>query len=718
MVDSTENVSWKRIAEMEKNDRRVHDLSEGKYHLINLLILLVLGLTSPITSLAQKANIADFRYSPPEWQTAICLPDDPFKSLVDKSGALLYHYRQGGREFGTRIEVKVTDGAVWRKQELLSPKVPVVITYLTKDKLDIREEAFAVDKPVRSDWVLIRISNSGNTSCTVTPKLIVDTKMGLKLIGQKVIINTRESITSSLKMVDYEKDTLITLAAVSIAAGATAEFSVCYSPGGINPEITATIDQSVRYWQDAGLPSDRIEIPDAGIQALINSSIRNIWQAREIKNGLSAFQVGPTCYRGLWIVDGAFLLEAATILGAGNEARNGITYELSMQKRDGRIEVMKDKYGYWKENGIVLWTCVRHALLTQDKKWLESVWPKLQRIAQFIKLLRTDQTADASLEAGLIPRAKHTLSDQGLMPQGIIDGGIQNGVEYTNTYWNLAGLRSFIEAANWLGKPDEATIWQKEYDDFRTTMRKAASRDIKVDQHGNSYLPILMNGEDLPQRGQWAFCQAVYPGRIFDRNDPMVTDNIAMLQSTEKEGMVIGTGWDAKGIWTYFASFYGHACLWLGNGNKAAQILYAFANHAAPTLVWREEQALKGEKFRKVGDMPHNWASAEFIRLATHLIELDRGNELHLLEGFPHEWNAPGMVTRLNGIATPFGQLYMSVIVSKDGTSATLKLSKLTSNRPNKIILHLAGLTGEMKTIELPNDTDVNITIQVKQDRK
>ena len=42
---------------------------------------------------------------------------------------------------------------------------------------------------------------------------------------------------------------------------------------------------------------------------------RNIWQAREIKKGLPAFQVGPTCYRGLWIVDGAFILEAATIVG-------------------------------------------------------------------------------------------------------------------------------------------------------------------------------------------------------------------------------------------------------------------------------------------------------------------------------------------------------------------------------------------------------------------
>ena len=31
---------------------------------------------------------------------------------------------QGGREFGTRIGVEVAEGAVWRKQELLLPRIP------------------------------------------------------------------------------------------------------------------------------------------------------------------------------------------------------------------------------------------------------------------------------------------------------------------------------------------------------------------------------------------------------------------------------------------------------------------------------------------------------------------------------------------------------------------------------------------------------------------
>jgi hypothetical protein len=260
--------------------------------------------------------------------------------------------------------------------------------------------------------------------------------------------------------------------------------------------------------------------------------------------------------------------------------------------------------------------------------------------------------------------------------------------EYTNPYWNLAGLHAFVQAARWLGKKESAAIWQREYDDFMAAFRRAARRDMKTDPQGHPYFPIRMDGQDLPQRGQWGFCHAVYPGQIFPPNDPLVAGTMAMLEATEREGMVYGTGWDATGLWNYFASFYGHAWLWQGNGRKAAQVLAAFANHAAPTLVWREEQSLRGEKFKKVGDMPHNWASAEFIRLTIHLLALDRGNELHLLEGLPPTWTGPGMVTRLNGVATPFGPLEMTLQTDEEGKTATLSVKPLASNC-KAIVVHL-----------------------------
>ena len=390
-----------------------------------------------------------------------------------------------------------------------------------------------------------------------------------------------------------------------------------------------------------------------------------------------------------------------------DQARNGVAYELTTQKPDGRIESLSPDY--WKENGIVLWTCVRHAQLTQDKAWLESVWPKLQLIAEFIKTLRLETLKNNSN------------LDDGLNPAGTLDGGIGGTHdEYTNSYWNLAGLKSFIEAALWLGKTEEARVWQKEYDSFMLAFKKAARRDRSIDPKGNAYLPALLGEagkKQLPQRAQWAFCNAVYPGQIFAKEDELVAGNMAMLEATEREGMVYGTGWDANGLWNYFASFYGHAWLWQGNGQKAAQALFAFGNHASPTLVWREEQSLKGETFKKVGDMPHNWASAEFIRLTIHLLALDRGSELHLFEGLPAEWIQPGMVTKLNGVATPFGSLTMELKVAADGRSANLRLDPLSDPSCKSIIVHLDGWSSsDGKTpVKLNPGQLNNITIPISR---
>jgi hypothetical protein len=294
-----------------------------------------------------------------------------------------------------------------------------------------------------------------------------------------------------------------------------------------------------------------------------------------------------------------------------------------------------------------------------------------------------------------------------------VDGGISNRnpdkPEYSNTYWCLAGLRSAIAAAHWLGDAASADAWQVEFDELMFAYRRAAARDTLRDPHGNAYVPTMMGDIDhhVPQRGQWAFCHAVYPGGVFALDDPLLVNQLAMLRAAKRQGLVYDTGWMRAGIWTYFASFYGHATLWQGHGREAAEVLYDFARHAAPVRVWREEQKPVGEGAEEVGDMPHNWASAEFVRLCTHLIELDRGDELHLLEGFPREWAAPGMVTKLDGVLTPFGPLHLTVRVADDGKSATVSVSELKGRRPSKLVAHLAGLTGRDEVVELPTDRDV-----------
>lgn len=444
-------------------------------------------------------------------------------------------------------------------------------------------------------------------------------------------------------------------------------------------------DRTVAYWKNLDLPYDRVHVPDTGVQALIDSSVRNIFQARDIRGGKPEFRTGPTMYRDIWIVDGSFLLEMATELGVVNDSRRAIDRILEYQQPSGQIIVLQPNF--YKETGIVLWMLEHHARLTQDKPWLEERWKHVVDGVRWMKAIRKEASANP-----LAPYA-------GLIPPGHSDGGIGGpkaaNSEYTNIYWTLAGLKSSIDAARWLGHSAEVADWQAEYDDFFATFQRAAARDMKTDALGNRYLPILMNpkADDLPQKAQWGFCQAIFPGQVLAPDDPIATGTLSMLDGVSSEGLVMSTGWMTGGIWTYFGSFYAHAHLWLGGEDhtrKAQDILYAFANHASPLLVWREEQRPVGKGTDTIGDMPHNWASAEFIRLVRHMIALERGADLTLFSGVPVEWLRPGDEIHLSNVATEFGPLTVRAAMSADGHTEALSLSPIgTPGEPGAPIISL-----------------------------
>jgi hypothetical protein len=719
---------------------------------LSLLVFILIAQTVTTTPAQSDGASAsnpyqiDFRYAPATWQTAICLPDDWQKSLVGKDGSLLYDYPGKFSGFGTRITFGIQSETTWERQELVSPRVPIVRTIEYAGMVEIETETFAVapavsapgkssdiaperlgspigqtnrtsltiNPPPRHDVLIVRLRNHGAVGANVTPALTIqsesppvsDSDRQRLRIGPRTTLQCVEAFTSTVPATNRFR---VQFADSTIAPGAERTLVFCVARGTNAPVLLRNAAhaetlrrQAERFWRKLDLPYGRLDVPDAGVQALLDSAVRNIFQAREIKQGLPAFQVGPTCYRGLWVVDGSFIMESMAYLGRLAEARNGIKYLMSFQRDNGSFMLID---GHWKETGIALWAITRHARLMGDKDWLREVWPRVERGCAFIRDMRA--LASTNLSA----------PNCGLIPDGFSDGGLAGKVpEYTNIYWTLAGLRAAIAAAQWLGENPEAEAWQKEYDDFYRTFRRAAERDARTDAPGHRFVPIRMrdNADIPPQKAQWGFLHAVFPGKVFATDDPLVRGNMAMLRSVEREGLVLDTGWLKDGIWNYFASFYGHAWLWLGEGEKAARTLYAFGNHASPLLAWREEQKPVGQGAAFVGDMPHNWASAEFIRLVRHLLVLERGNELHLFEGLPPTWARAGAVLKLNHIVTEFGPMSLELRVSKNGKTARLKLDPPSRTAPDRIALHLSHWSGQTGVSDLPTRGSIRRIIQLR----
>jgi len=710
-------------------------VAAGKETLLEVKSFSVTGQTEGL-----EPEVLDFRYAPGEWQVCIGLPDDPHKSIVKSDGSLNHHYvRRRGHfpNFDTSVRARVESDLAESniEQRLWNAKVPIVITEQKWGSLLLHQECWAGipdDDHVeewskkRQDYLWLTLTNTGDTmqSGRIVVRVRSRTKLArgssdtlVEAVGDKRTVCFMSPACRTLRYGNVRPGYEINLVYEEVlAAGEKYTVLLSFYRGKEADERTShrqalqVCDKAVQYWENATLPYGRIVVADSDVQDLLDSCIRNIYQARELRDGVPAFQVGPTVYRGTWAADGPFILEAVTYLGRAGEARQGLELQIVADEGPQGIE-------FSKKSGLRLWMVWRHAQLTGDWEWLERMWPKVEeevnRIIEYREMTRSDPEQ----------------ANYGLMPPGFGDGGLAGKHrEYTNVYWTLAGLKTAIQAAERIDKP-AVSAWKAEYEDYWKQFDKARERDKLVDSAGNTYVPVTMKGEEqqLAQRGAWAFLHSIYPGRTFSPDDELMLGTLAMLDATEREGLIFGTGWIADGIWNYAGSFYGHAHLWLGHSRKAAATLYAFGNHACPMLCWREEQRPQGEKEYYVGDMPHNWASAEFVRFVRHIMIMERGGELHLLEGMPRAWAKPGGHARLTDVATSFGETSMVVRVAEDGKSATVELNPPVREPLQKIVLHTENFqspvsrisVGDVEfsedTVAIPRHEAINVRIEFEQ---
>ncbi|MCE7989136.1 MAG: hypothetical protein DYG89_48905 [Caldilinea sp. CFX5] len=668
----------------------------------------------------------DFRFAPPNSWTNLCFPDDPYKSLVREDGALLYGFEQlifFSWHFKRVIEFSLITADKPRSvnQRTESARVPVVITTLTYPTavLELRTFAHQTADGRRSDVVLWTIQVNDAVDEILTGLHIDLIEQGVVFSGRSVapahtlfaipndkfvrpefwraisayhVENEDEPapgqvvlVSSPQRLVHIHPTGFRPVGSVGtdpriVAGGETIQGAIILP---LNYQQTDGLDlawaeqalaETRRFWTDYPLLRHTFQVPDPAVQEMIVALARNILQAREIKDGLPVFQVGPTCYRGLWVVDGHFFLEAAQYLGYGDDAMNAIGTLLKHVHPDGSIARMQF---HTKESGIAIATMIRQMELAGDDDQLEELWPTISNAVSFIERLRA--AADA-----LPPAAPNA----GLVPAAFGDGGVggERG-EYTTPVWMLFGLKTALEAAERMGYADAVRL-RADYTTLLANFQAHVKKHQQLLPDGTPYLPPVYDDSGLhhwipgypepvprhnqlqPESATWALCQAIWPGEVFTPDDPIVQNLLHLMDLVDdEEGIPATTGWlPYRAVWNYHASFAAHVWLYAGRPDKAIDYLYAFANHAAPTRVWREEQSLKSShNGQLIGDMPHNWASAEFIRLVRHLLILERGDGLDLLPGLPPAWRTAGAVTELARTPTRFGPVSLKLVVGEQG---------------------------------------------------
>lgn len=716
----------------------------------------------------------NFRYEPAVRWTCIGRPDDPYKTLVSAEGTLLYDFERDMYHSTTfrfkqtvAFRLQTDRRPIEITQQTESARAPVIKTTFRYPKATLELTAFGHQHhgDRRTDVVLWTIHTNGHTDAFLTGLWLQVQALERRYVpatlapGQRIYAveatnMPQASATGDLFRLPEPDDRAEPpgpLAFVSSpqplqvtspfdfgpASGLMTE-PVLVRPGelwqgalifplnhdqtdGLNFEWATQAQTAERqFWHGYNLQPLTMELPDPDVAAMVTACARNIMQAREIKDGLPEFQVGPTVYRGLWVVDGHFFLEAAHYLGLADEAFRGLKALLRrVDEETGAIEEMKF---HSKETGIALATLVRQVELAGDPERLNSLWPVIRRAVDYIQSLR-----EASNERG------PTAPEYGLMAPAFGDGGLGGmRAEYTTPLWTLIGLKEVARIAPQLGHTDDAARFQAAFDDLLKAFREHAERDMQVLADGTPYLPMLKPGSGEhhwlpdypgppepwhranPGTATWALAQAIYPGQLFAPDDPLVQNFCHLLDRLDdEEGIPAATGWlPYQAVWSYAASFYAHVWLYAGRPDKAIDYLYAFANHATPTRVWREEQSLAHTQHGQfVGDMPHNWASVEFIRLVRHLLVFERGNELELLPALPPEWLAAGRALRLERTPTRFGPVSLSLHLDAGGKGLIeIGLDPDWSLHPDRCVLHVPGAAKTKTSQVRVNDQPVTVT--------
>jgi hypothetical protein len=456
-------------------------------------------------------------------------------------------------------------------------------------------------------------------------------------------------------------------------------------PEDKEPDVDAEAERIKDYWLEAAhLPWDRIGVGDPQLQDLVDGSIRVLYQLLERVDGKLQSQPGPSVYRGLWVSNQPRVGRALTHLGDLLTARSSFERTWEFQDESGRVIVLTPP-SLLKETGTAVEAVYRHARLTGDKDYLKDYYDRFKKAASWVIGARQSVNDPEAL-------------NYGLMPSGLSDGGVGGVVpEYTSVYWGLHLLKVMAEAAAWLDHYEDSLTYGAAYAEFEMAFRTAALRDYKLDAKGNPFLPIKMEFDpkkDDPVSAQTVFSYLYYPGRLFDKRDPIAEGNFAMLMDAPKaNGLLLSTGWLKGGVQPFIENTRASARLYRGETETVQEVLYAIANHASPTHVWVEEQLPSGPP-KTTGDVPHSSASGEFINLIRYTLALEDGETLHLCKGVPRNWIQPNQKIFLKDLPTEFGPVDFHLSINDQGNTAHLKLIPVSGQgtKDGGVQVHLSCL--------------------------
>jgi len=410
---------------------------------------------------------------------------------------------------------------------------------------------------------------------------------------------------------------------------------------GSGPE--PMVAESAARWE-AELDRFTLKLPPSAppLADLIKSQLAYIL----INRDGPSLQPGSRAYDRSWIRDGLLISDALLRLGHADEVKAFEEWYAPHQRPDGYVPCCvgprgADPVPEHDSHGQLISLIANHYRFTHDRELALRMWPHVESAVAYIDKARE--------ESGLLPAS---ISHEGYSAKPM------------HSYWDDFFALNGVEDAAWLagelGKdPGRAQ-----------SLASALRRDIlaSLERVKTAYLPGCEELGDfdatstaaalspldglsfLPRRRVEATFERYYQESIRARLDgkPWVDFTPYEWRSV---GAFLRLGWKARAHETLsFLMGQRRPLAW----NHWAEVV--FRDPATPKFI---------------GDMPHTWVGAEFIRAALDLFAYDRPSTQSLVvgAGIPEAW-AHGL--ELKGVRTRYGALSLEMDV--DGATARVHI--------------------------------------------
>ncbi len=365
-----------------------------------------------------------------------------------------------------------------------------------------------------------------------------------------------------------------------------------------------------------------------------------------------AIHAGPRRYARSWIRDGAVSATGLLALGFDAEVKDYLRWYAQFQAESGNIPCCVDRHGAdwlpeYDSLGQFIYAVMEHYRFTRDEAFLREMWPSVTKAIGFLESLRGQRLSPAYQE-------ENKRLFFGLLPESAShEGYLSHPVHaYWDDFWAMRGIKDALAMAVVQGDPGSAVHLLELRDGLRKSL--GASIRAAMQQFGIRFIP---GSADLGDFDATATAVAVLP---IEEHYYLPADAVAETFNEYYRRFLQRHNPTAD--WSNFSAYELRvvaSLIHLGQRERAYEVLQYFMNDRIPRA-WHQWSEITWRDRRSpayIGDLPHTWIGAEFVRSARSmfLYESDAGPSLIVAAGIPAAWLVTGVT--VSDMITHFGKL-------------------------------------------------------------